>query len=262
MPYKIRTTPKKPMLDPEAIVSRSEAVLDRLRKHRVGVGLVVGILLAGGLTWGGIIWFQAKQDRAALLLEYEASKIALETPSEQEDLMARQEKASVLYQEILAKYPRSSSAPFAQFQLANRYFELHQYEKAAEAYQEFLRQYRGHETLVPMVHLRLGYAHLFREDYQAALSDFQRVIEDPNAWNRDQALYEAGRVLEGLDEREAAIQKYEGLIKEFPRSPWAGEAQSRLKALGVFETDEPASGEESVPEAKPSDQPDDLEKNP
>jgi tetratricopeptide (TPR) repeat protein len=76
-------------------------------------------------------------------------------------------------------------------------------------------------------------------DAEAALKDFDRVVQYPNAWNKDQAYYEAGRVYEKLGDKIAAIEKYEGLIKESPRSAWTREAQTRLKVLGAFQ--QPAS---------------------
>jgi len=253
MPYKIKTVAKKSALEPEAIVSKSQDVLEQFYAHRRWVTLGVGLLLVIGLAWGGFAWFQADQNRKARQLEYEASKEILGISPTDENRQAQYEKVATLYQELLTNYPRSSSAPFAQYQLGNSYFELKQYDKAIAAYQDFIRRYAHHETLQPMVYLRLGYAHLHQGDSQAALADFDLVIKHPKAWNKDQAAYETGRVYEKLGDKTAAIGKYESLIKEFPKSSWAREAQTRLKALGVFQQPAPSAGEsppamEGVPE--------------
>jgi TolA-binding protein len=247
MPYKIKTVAKKSILEPEAIVSRSQDVLEWFYAHRRWVAIGVGLLLVGGLVWGGVAWFQADQNRKARLLEYQASKEIAGVSLTDQNRQTKYEKAATLYQELLTNYPRSSSAPFAQYQLGNSYFELKQYDKAIAAYQDFIRRYARHETLLPMVYLRLGYAHLFQGDSQAALADFDQVIKHPKAWNKDQAYYEAGRVNEKLGDKTSAIGKYESLIKEFPKSSWAREAQTRLKTLGVFEQSAPAAGQSSPP---------------
>ena len=251
MPYKIKTVAKKSALDTEAIVSRSQDVLEQLYAHWRWVNLGVGLLLVGGLIWGGIAWFQADQNRKARLLEYQAAQEISGVSNTDQNRQAKYQKAAEHYQELLTNYPRSLSAPFAQYQLGNSYFELKQYDKAIAAYQDFISRYARHETLLPMVYLRLGYSHLLQGDSQAALADFDQVIKHPKAWNKDQAYYEAGRVYEKLGDKTAAIGKYESLIKEFPTSSWGREAQIQLKALGVFEQSVPPAGQSSpapVPE--------------
>jgi TolA-binding protein len=256
MSYKIKTVAKKSVLEPEEIVSRSQVFLDRFYAYRWGVTIAAGLLLVGGLVWAGVAWFQADQNRKGRLLEYQASKeisgVSLSDPNRQ----AKYEKAVGLYRELLTNYPRSSSAPFAQYQLGNSYFELKRYDEAITAYQDFIQRYTWHETLLPMVYLRLGYAHLLQGDTQTALADFDQVIKHPKAWNKDQAYYESGRVHEQLGDKTAAIGKYESLIKKFPKSSWALEAQTRLKALGVFEQSAPPAGESSpapVPAPNPNE---------
>ncbi len=253
MPYKIRTVTKKSALEPEVIATRSLALLDLLDAYRRWVILGVSLIIVAGLAWGGISWYQKQQDREAQLLEYQASKEIFGEPLTDENRSAKHQKAVELYEELLSKYPRSSNAPFAQFQLGNSYVELKQYDKAISAYQDFIARYSGHKTLLPAVYLRLGYAHLLKGDPQAALADFDQAIKDPDAWNKDQAYYEAGRVYEKLGDKTAAIGKYEGLIKEFPHSAWTREAQTRLKALGAFQQPAPSAGE-NPPAAEPKEE--------
>jgi outer membrane protein assembly factor BamD (BamD/ComL family) len=253
MPYKIKAMTKKSALEPEAIISRSEVLLDLFYTHKRWVVLGTSLLMVVGLAWGGMTWYQRQQDRKAELLEYQASKEILGELLTNENRAANHQKAVDLYQELLTQYPRSSSALFAQYQLGNSYVELKQYDKAIAAYQDFIRRYPGNKTLLPAVYLRLGYAHILQGDSQAALADFDQASKHPDAWNKDQAYYEAGRVYEKLGDKASAIGKYEGLIKEFPRSSWTREAQTRLKALGVFEPPAPSAGEgspasEAIPE--------------
>ncbi|MCI0529364.1 MAG: tetratricopeptide repeat protein, partial [Nitrospira sp.] len=235
MPYKIRSITKKSVLEPEVIATQSQALLDLLDIHKKWVILGVSLIIVVGLAWAGTNWYQMRQDREAALLEYQGSKEIFGEPLTDENRAAKHQKAIELYQDLLSNYPRSSKAPFAQYQLGNSYVELKQYDKAISAYQDFIVRYSGHKTLLPAVYLRLGYAHLFNGDPQAALADFDEAIKYPDAWNKDQAYYETGRVYEKLGDKTSAIGKYESLIKELPRSAWTREAQTRLKTLGVFQ---------------------------
>lgn len=239
MPYKIKAMTKKSVMEPEVIATRSQALFDLLAAHKRWVILGVSLIIVVSLAWGGASWYQIQQDRKAELLEYQASKEIFGEPLTDENRAAKHQKAVELYQELLSKYPRSSNAPFAQYQLGNSYVELKQYDKAISAYQDFTVRYSGHKTLLPAVYLRLGYSHLLKGDPQAALADFDQAIKHPDAWNKDQAYYEAGRVYEKLGDKTSAIGKYESLIKEFPRSSWTREAQTRLKTLGALQ--QPAS---------------------
>ena len=249
MSYKIRLEQKKSLLAPEELLSRTEFLMFWVQDRWKRIALGGALLASLGLVWGGLVWFQGQRDDQAKLLEYEASKILSQSVAEGEaagqDRKESYEEASLVYGEILEKYSSSSAAPFAQYQLGNIYFELEQYDRAIEAYGEFIERYPGHDILLPMVYQRLGYARLRQGDRQAALDTFEQLIQRSEAWNRDQAYFEAGRLYEEQGVRDSAIDRYEGLIKDFPGSPWSSEAQLRLKILGVF--DEVPAGQ-AVPE--------------
>lgn len=242
MPYKIKTAPKKSALEPEELVGRTEVLADWLRTSWKGIAWAATALLAVALVWGGLFWFKAQQDERARQLEAEASKILSQDALEGEQRREAYEKASGIYRQIVAEYPGSSVSPFAQYQLGNLAAELAEYDRAVGAYKDFIERYPDHPVLLPMVYQRLGYAYLQSGDRQAALGAFEEVVRRPEAWSRDQAYYETGRLYEGMDRRDEAIRRYEALIKEHPRSPWVQEAQNRLTALGVFQE------ESSLPE--------------
>ncbi len=236
MPYKIKTPSKKSMLEPEELVSRSEILIDQVLQHRRWIAIGTALVLMVAVAAGGSFWYVSEQNRKARLLEYEAMKLTSGRGNDQEAGGPQYQLAAQRYEEVLTLYPGSASAPFAQFQLGNVYYEMGRYDEALAAYQTFIERYADARTLLPMVRQRKGYAHLATGDLKSALAEFEQVTRVPDAWNKPQAHYEAGRVHEGSGDNEAAISQYESLIKAFPRSPWAQEAQTRLKALGVFET--------------------------
>ena len=58
----------------------------------------------------------------------------------------------------------------------------------------------------------------------------------PGTLNKDQVLFELGRLEEAVSRPEGALAHYQDLVKIFPNSPFAGEATVRMKALEAKKT--------------------------
>jgi TolA-binding protein len=82
-----------------------------------------------------------------------------------------------------------------------------------------------------MVLQRLGYAYLLKGDQDAATKVFTTALEMAGALNKDQVLFELGKIEEAQSRPEGALARYQDLSKTYPNSPFAGEATIRAKAL-------------------------------
>lgn len=242
MPYKIRAQKKKESAEIR-LVNRSEELIDQARTHMGWIwGAVATLLLA--LSIFVVLWFlNQRVNGKAAELEAEAGVLFHEPPPppqpKEEGKEAPKEltkteriqKAATLYQDILKKYPRTASAPVAQYEIGNVYFELKDYPAAEKEYQAFLEKYSGNKELGSFIHLKLGYLYQAKGDDAAALKQLRLAYDKPDPRGKDQAGFEVGRLLEKMDNKKEATEVYKKVSEDFSQSPWASEAKGRLALL-------------------------------
>lgn len=255
MAYKIKIDPKRQLKEPDEFISIMERVIlfSKERIKYLFIGFAVVCVIA--ITYGAFILKARMDDEKAVRLEYDASRYyfgadGLRLPeerrgSDREKTGRDIKKAIETYQKILSDYRRSSSAPIAGYYIGNAYMELKEYDAAVNAYKVFLERYAERKDLVPLVYQRLGYAYLSKGDNQNALESFNKAAGIVPAKNRDQSLYESGRIFEMMGNKDEAIKRYKEIITVFPSSPYSAEAQAKIKGLG---------GDQGVEEPKKDDQ--------
>jgi len=254
MPYKIRAQKKE--ITPLQIASRGEELLETIVSHPQWLwGGVALLALVAGITFT-VQSVNKRSEVVAWNIQSEASKLLYEPPplpepieegAEDEvsveilDETERYKKAAELYEEILETYPGSDTAMIALFESGNAYFKLASYDKAEAQYLAFLKKYPGSKGLVVLSYLKLAYLYQQKGDDAAAIDQFRKVYEMPDANNRDQAGFELARALEVQGNGDAAKALYEELSEVFSESPWGVEAKARYTLLAPPETSEGAS---------------------
>jgi outer membrane protein assembly factor BamD (BamD/ComL family) len=128
---------------------------------------------------------------------------------------------------------------------------------AIEAYQRFLASYGSNPSFAGLVQQRLAYVYLLKGDQDQAMKALTSILETPGTLNRDQALFELARLEESKSRAEAAVARYQELVKTYPNSPFTSEATIRTKIMDVKKSQEsmPASTS-TAPATTP------LQKNP
>jgi tetratricopeptide (TPR) repeat protein len=275
MAFKIRMISKKQELKkPDEFISTVDRLTEMALSHRKHLLLMAGLLIMVGAIVVGVFWYQIKQEQWAAALEFEAASYyhqPVTTLSEEEGAQPLREenlrKAIDQYREVVTRYPRTKSAALSQYYLGNSYLELGDHEQAIAAYQAFIRQYSHSSSLVNLVRQRLAYAYLGQGDLEAAKRAFEDVIALEGALNKDQALYELGRLYEGEGKKEEAIQRYQAIVDNQPGTIFTAEARVRLRDLGVIETEASPSGDPSkdsstmTVETPPKDVPVEVQKD-
>ncbi|MFQ5580503.1 MAG: tol-pal system YbgF family protein [Nitrospiria bacterium] len=260
MPYKIRVR-KEESVEVQ-IAHWSESMVNWLAANVKGVLLMIGVVALIGIALIIVKNMSLDTEGKAAILEKEASgllhdPIPLPEPIEegedppeiltQED---RYQKSVTLYKEILEKYPSTSTAAIAQYEIGNVYFELEEFDSAIEGYNAFIQTYPEQKDLISIIQLKLGYLHQRKGDEQSARDYFRSLYESEGAWNRDQAGFELARSLEVEGKEGEAKTLYEKISEDFTESPWSAEATARVSLLSPpSETDSP-SADPSTKEVK------------
>jgi outer membrane assembly lipoprotein YfiO len=229
-------------VDEAHLVSGLEHWVHGLATYRwsIVVGFLL-LLLTGGGVWG-VFWYDAQNASKAQELEREATvHLFTRAASDPQKAATNLKEAIALYQRVVAEYPRTPTAPLAQFSLGNAYLQSNDLTSAIEAYNRFISSYGAHVSLLGLVYQKLGYAYQLKGDLDQAAKAYSTIIEIPGAMNRDHALFEVARLEENRSKPDEAMRHYQELMKTYPNSPLTSEAAMRVKVIEAKKNPEPAA---------------------
>lgn len=242
MSYRIKPEQKPGLAGEGQFLSGMDHVLAAVEQHRRTVLLGLASVLVASVAIGTAVWYYQGQAATAFELHHQAMQRYLDRPADKPaQADANLKQAIELYRQIVDQYPRSPVAPLALYQLGNALVQANDLAAAIEVYRKFTVDYGANKTLLGMVYQRLGFAYLLKGDREEAAKAFAAVLEVPGASNKDQAIFELGKLEESQSRPEAALARYQELTKDYPISPFASEAAVRIKALEVKKTPDAGS---------------------
>jgi predicted negative regulator of RcsB-dependent stress response len=184
-------------------------VLDFLKEN--GIAIVVGVLVAVVAFVGYTVFKNsraAKIDAASTLLANSQS-----VPQ---------------FQEVIANYADTPSAPLAQLSLASAYYDQSQFELARDTFTQFGEKFPNH----PMAQVaELGVAQSLEalERYDDAISAYDAFLsKNAGHFMVPTAVFGKARVLESQQKFAEAKSVYELFIAENPESEWLNRAETGL----------------------------------
>jgi predicted negative regulator of RcsB-dependent stress response len=231
MPYRRRVQVKK-TADAIVIETWAEKILKGVRERRTPLLVLVGGILLFGTAVTGYYYFSSLTERKAQDMEFSAySEYSKRTRMSGAEKDKQTQLAIEQYQKILDSYPKTKTAGIAAYYLGNAYLDLKNFDKAIDSYQKALTSISLGEMMRGVIHLRLGYAYLSKNEGEKALSEFAQVAKNPLTRNQDLASLEIGRIYENQGKKSEALSEYESLIKSYPSSPLVGDVTSRISEL-------------------------------
>ncbi|HWG96219.1 MAG TPA: tetratricopeptide repeat protein [Nitrospira sp.] len=240
MTYRIKVPPRTLPVDEAHLVSGLEHWVFGLANYRwsILVGVLLLLMIGGGI-WG-VFWYDAQNAGKAQELEREATILFTRAANDPQKAANNLKEAIVLYKRVVDEYPRTSTAPLAQFSLGNAYLQSNDLASAIEAYNRFISTYGSHVSLLGLVQQKLGYVYLLKGDLDQAAKAYSAVLEIPGALNRDYALFELARLEENRSKPDEALKHYQNLMKTFPNSSLTSEAAMRVKVIEAKRTPDPS----------------------
>lgn len=114
-----------------------------------------------------------------------------------------------IYQEVVAKYPRSKSAVRASYLMGNLYYQLADSDAAIKSYQEFLKRASSDNVLTTLVYGGLGYCYESKRDFKNALAAYENALKSAGHERFEAMNYRnVARIYEALNNPAKALEYY------------------------------------------------------
>jgi len=210
---------KKKLKEPDEFVTLTERTYLFITHHFrpiAGAGIVVLILILSIFFFQR--WGKRNEENA-----YQMFSLAMETyqmvGSPYREGSA-QEYKNILerFNEVAAKFPRTSSGKLAILYQGNVDLRLGEFDQAIQAYQSFLQKV-GKEKLYRSFAMEgLGYSYEGKKDYEKAINAFQKEIELGENFQLANAYLGLGRCYEKLGKAKEAVENYRSFMKVSQKS--------------------------------------------
>ena len=202
------TTPEKE----EVEVDELQQLMKAIRRHGIPAAVGAAIVLAVVL---GITQHRRYVENCV----EKASTLLLSARTAQE------------FDNILATYPSTPSAPLALLKLAKTHFDSGNYDMAMGKYEQFKLQFGEHET-APAADLGRLHCLEAKNLFDEALAGFETLsAEHPGHFLLPQTLLGQGRCLEQLGRLEDARILYEEFAADHAGTDWAFRAEEALRTV-------------------------------
>lgn len=147
------------------------------------------------------------------------------------DAAARQAKAKALFQALHDDFGSTIAGDIAAVYLAQIAMAENQPDRARELWSEFLDHHEGH-LLAGQTRINLLRLDRSQGKAQQVADQLAAMLDDPEPpLPQDIVLSELAATQEQLGKKQEAIQSYERLATEFPQSPYARDAQQKIREL-------------------------------
>jgi len=210
----------------------------RLHERRLPLGLGAVAVLSAALGWWGYHTWRTRQKEAAqvfmtkALTGLEASLKGTEGGKASEASSGVLEEAQALLLQVRKEYPSSKAGEQALLLMGNIFYQRADYDKALQAYQEYLEQYPGGSWVV-LAGIGKGYTLETQGRYEDAAAIFRTLGERYKDSSLGiEALLGLARSLSHLDRPAEAVEVYRRIAEEYAGTSWARRAE---ELMGVVE---------------------------
>ena len=235
MAFKIKTVGgnKTHIADEQEVMESMARLRHDMAARAKMLWAVIGTVVVVVAVAGGIYFMNVQAEQSAQDQLQEATQLYLNRPLTDTDAeMSHVRQAVELFRSVVAEYPDSASAPLAMHFLANGLSVLGEHAGAIAAYQQFLDTYPSQSALNALVRQRLAYAYIEQGDLTKAERAFENILTIDKAPNKDLALLELASLGEQQNQPDAAMARYQELIKGYPHSIYLSEASTKVGILG------------------------------
>jgi tetratricopeptide (TPR) repeat protein len=205
---------KKKLKEPDEFITLTEKIFLLITQHlrRIATGGIIVLVLLLSL-YIFYRWEAKKEEDAQQKLSLAVETYQIASSPYREGSIKDYKNALEKFDEIITKFPRTSSGKLSFLYKGNIYLRLGEFEEAIRAYQIFLQK-AGSEKLYRLFALEgLG-----KRDYEKALMTFQKVVGMGESFELANAYINLGRCEEKLGKDKEALENYKNFLRVSQKS--------------------------------------------
>jgi tetratricopeptide (TPR) repeat protein len=210
---------RKKLKEPDEFISVTERAylyISHRSKSIAVVGIVVLIFLLAIFFFQR--WGEKKEENAYQMFNLAAETYQSVSNPYREASAQEYKNALEKFNEVIAKFPRSSAGKLSILYKGNIHLQLDEFDEAAKAYESFLQK-AGKEKLYRSFAMEgLGYAYEGKKDYEKAVNAFQKNIELGESYQLANTYLGMGRCYEKMGKNKEALENFRNFIKVSQKS--------------------------------------------
>jgi tetratricopeptide (TPR) repeat protein len=210
---------KKKLKKPDEFINFTEEALLFITHHIkqiVAGGIIVFIVILSIFFFHR--WEKQKEEDAYRQFGLAVEFLQMVSSPNQERLPSEYKNVLEKFDEVITKFPRTSSGKLSFLYKGNIHLRLSEFEEAIKAYQTFLSK-SGKEKLYRLFALEgLGYAYEGKKDYEKTIQTYQKILEMGEGFQLGDAYLTIGLCYEKLGKNKEALENYKAFLKVSQKS--------------------------------------------
>lgn len=229
---RLKKISKKKLKDPDEFLSLTARgyifISQHLRVFIAGGILVLVIVLSLFLYQG---WKRGKEAEANQRFRLAVDQYQMVSSSSKEDSGAENKTVLEKFEEVITKFPGTSSGEISLLYKGNILLQLNQFEGAAKAYQAFLEKAGKNKLYRQFAMEGLGYSYEGKKDYEKAIQAYQKIVQEGGGFQEGDAYLSLGRCYEKLGKSKEALENYKAFLKVSKKSVMINSVLRKISIL-------------------------------
>ncbi|MBF0541836.1 MAG: tetratricopeptide repeat protein [Nitrospirae bacterium] len=224
MPKVIKKRIKKNTETNEAVINSYEKLKEDINKNKKNIIIAsILILIVISALLGTVIYKNYISNKADQL-NYTAIKLYgnLNPVDRNSNSLSKTELAAIL-KDLKDSYELKKSA-ITLFYIANCYYDMGDLKESEKMLIEINQKYSDNKYIIPLSYLKLYYLYRATSEDTKASEILNKLYGLESPFYKDICLFQMGKILEKDGKPKEAIAKYQELVKNYPDSPYAGQA--------------------------------------